>query len=260
MPINFHDEKNRFTYASRDADQTWMRKIDSIVDVTNKKVVDIGCGGGIYTKTLIEMGAAHVTGLDFSEQSLAGARVYCEGLSNVEFVKGNALQTNLTSNQYDVVLERAVTHHIDDLVANFQEINRILKEDGVCIIQDRTPEDCFLPGSDTHIRGFFFDQFPRLKEKEQNRRHTSETVKDAFSEAGFAHVEEHKLWETRKIYNTIEELSQDLLARTGRSLLHELTDEELQQLTAHIENSINVAPNDKINEQDRWTIWIAKKY
>lgn len=55
MAINFHDQRNRQTYATRIADETWKAFIRSTIDVTNKQVADIGCGGGIYTKALLEL-------------------------------------------------------------------------------------------------------------------------------------------------------------------------------------------------------------
>lgn len=143
MPIDFHDEKNRFTYASREADESWVNFIESIVDVKGKEVLDIGCGGGIYSKQFAMMGAKHVTGIDFSLESLRGAKVNCADLHNVSFQKGDALQTGLASDSFDIVLERAVIHHLKDLSANVSEIFRVLRKDGLCIIQDRTPEDCF---------------------------------------------------------------------------------------------------------------------
>ncbi|GIP33337.1 hypothetical protein [Paenibacillus sp. J2TS4] len=62
MPINFHDEQNRQTYAARIADESWVSLIREFVEVSNKRVADIGCGGGIYTKALVEKGASHWSG------------------------------------------------------------------------------------------------------------------------------------------------------------------------------------------------------
>jgi ubiquinone/menaquinone biosynthesis C-methylase UbiE len=257
MSINFHDEKNSKSYASRSADNSWSKKINTIVNLQGKEALDLGCGGGIYTRKLAELGASHVTACDFSEQMLADARVYCEGLENITFHKGDAYNTGLASNQFDVILERAVIHHLNDLKQNFDELYRMLKSGGLCIIQDRTITDCFLPGSTNHIRGYFFECFPKLKDKESARRPTSEEVRDGLQKSGFTNVEEHKLWETRKTYDNIEELKEDLLNRTGRSILHELSDEELKDLIDFIVK--RVEHQDKIIEQDQWSIWIAYK-
>jgi len=56
MPIDFHDEQNKQTYATRNADESWISLIKDTVVVSNTRIADIGCGGGIYTKALIKMG------------------------------------------------------------------------------------------------------------------------------------------------------------------------------------------------------------
>ena len=124
-------------------------------------------------------------------------------------------------------------------------------------MQDRTLEDCLLPGSDTHIRGYFFERYPKLIEKEIARRHENKPILQALLHAGFPGVNEQKLWETRAIYPDLDALSQDLLARTGRSILYELTDEELQDLVSYIRERLR--GQTEIVEQDRWTIWSAVK-
>lgn len=40
---------------------------------------------------------------------------------------------------------------------------------------------------------------------------------------------------TRRSYTNFNELREDLLSRTGRSILHELSDEELADLVAYIQ-------------------------
>jgi 2-polyprenyl-3-methyl-5-hydroxy-6-metoxy-1,4-benzoquinol methylase len=49
MPIDFHAPGNRFSYATRQADPSWRMAISNIVDVKGKRVLDIGCGRGIYS-------------------------------------------------------------------------------------------------------------------------------------------------------------------------------------------------------------------
>ena len=47
----------------------------------------------------------------------------------------------------------------------------------------------------------------------------------------------------------------DLAARTGRSILHELSDPEIEDLIAYIDERVStVGP---IVEKDRWTLWSA---
>jgi len=256
--INFHSEKNRMTYANRLADTTWKQAIEELIPVrVVSKALDIGCGGGTYSKALVDMGIKSVTGVDFSKAILDGARQNCKKYKNISFVYGNALDTNLESDSYDFLLERALIHHIQDLHSCVLEAFRLLKENGVFIVQDRTSEDCLLKGDENHIRGFLFELFPMLTEKEINRRHKSHLVIETLRAAGFKDIEEVKLWETRAIYNNKEELLTDLSQRTGRSILHELDDKELKLLLNHIDQSLS--NETRIVEKDRWTIWKAVK-
>lgn len=255
MPINFHSPHNRNSYTTREADISWSSAIEELIDVRGKNVLDIGCGGGIYSRALAEMGAEQVTGVDFSEEMLHGAAEYCREYDQINFVIGNALNTNLPSGKYDVIVERALIHHIKDLSECFSEAFRLLKAGGTLIVQDRTAEDCLLPGSQMHIRGYFFSYFPRLADKEIARRHSSEDVQNSLKQVGFQQVEERKLWETRRTYSNVNDLRQDLLARTGRSILHDLTDSELLLLVNYIQKQWQGALEEQIIEQDRWSIW-----
>ncbi|RUS43284.1 class I SAM-dependent methyltransferase [Cohnella sp. AR92] len=258
MPINFHDAQNRQTYATRNADESWISLIKDTVDVSNKRIADIGCGGGIYTKALIKMGASHVVGVDFSDEMLKGAANNCKNIQNATFLKGDAYQSNLPANEIDIVLERALIHHLNDLDACFKEAYRIIKDSGVLIVQDRTAKDCLLPGDENHIRGYFFERFPQLIDKEISRRYDSDQVQQALESNGFRLAKTVSHWETRRVYNDYEELKKDLLLRTGRSILHELTDVELQELISFIGEKLNDS-QPPIIEKDSWTVWFAIK-
>ncbi|MEQ2528318.1 class I SAM-dependent methyltransferase [Robertmurraya yapensis] len=258
MGMDFHNLKNSHTYTTRNADTSWINTIKKLVPIKQlTSALDIGCGGGIYSKALADLGVTSVTAVDYSEAILAGARENCKDYHNISFKKGNALQTGLESNHFDFLLERALIHHLDDLSGCFEEAYRLLKNNGYLIIQDRTPEDCLLKGDASHIRGYFFEQFPKLIEKETNRRHQIKKVREMLRDSGFREIQEFKLWETRKVYAHKTKLLEDLRDRTGRSILHELNDIELESLINFIDGQI---PNENtIVEKDRWTIWKAVK-
>ncbi|QQP14479.1 methyltransferase domain-containing protein [Lysinibacillus agricola] len=188
---------------------------------------------------------------------LVGAKENCKQYHHITFKQGNALATGLDDDSFQLVLERALIHHIQDVKDCFQEVYRILEDKGVYIIQDRTPEDCLLKGDDSHIRGYFFERFPKLKEQEVKRRHSSELVVETLKEIGFSEITEVKLLETRNEYEQKEQLLNDLRERTGRSILHELDDTELNDLVNYIDQAI--LTEGSIVEKDRWTIWKAVK-
>ncbi|MES2187276.1 MAG: methyltransferase domain-containing protein [Pseudomonadota bacterium] len=256
MPIDFHAVDNRYTYASRSADPAWADAIRALVDPVGKRVADVGCGGGIYALAWQGLGAAQVTGVDFSAGMVAAARERAAGIEGLRFVQGDAAATGLPAGGCDVVFARALIHHLPAYGACFAEARRLLAPGGLLLVQDRTPEDVNLPGSAEHFRGYFFDRFPRLRAIEAGRRPTPETVSAALQAAGFTGTTRTTLWETRKTYAGFEPLAADLAVRTGRSILHELDDDELQALIGYIRSQLPA--QGPIVEKDRWTLWSAR--
>jgi ubiquinone/menaquinone biosynthesis C-methylase UbiE len=254
MAIDFHSPRNRSTYTGRQADAGWVEAIRRIVDPAGKRVADIGCGGGIYSQAWHALGA-EVVGVDFSEQMVAAAREQAAGLSRISFQQGDAMATGLPAASKNVIFERALIHHLKDYKACFAEARRVLVPGGSLIVQDRTPDDVQLPGSPEHIRGYFFERFPRLLAVELARRPTDAAVRDALQATGFRGVKSVTLWEVRKTHDDWQGLKQDLTKRTGRSILHDLSDQELAELILFIATQL---PSDgPIVEKDRWTVWSA---
>ncbi|MFC7401641.1 class I SAM-dependent methyltransferase [Citricoccus sp. GCM10030269] len=269
MGIDFHHPDNAGAYATRRADDGWRRAIRRIVDPAGLRVVDVGCGGGIYSTALAEMGAASVTGVDSSAQMIADARQRSTeeadrqrdgDAADVVFRQGEAHATGLPDVSADLVLQRALVHHIDDPTPVFAEAGRILAPGGALLVQDRTIEDVVAPASAMHFRGAFFELYPRLAEIEARRRPTRAALDEQLRSAGLTVVGHHHLSERRRSYSTLEELHADLMSRTGRSILHELDDAELRRLADHICAILvdSFRYGEPIHEVDHWTIWHAQ--
>ncbi|WP_277351672.1 methyltransferase domain-containing protein [Paenibacillus aquistagni] len=66
-------------------------------------------------------GAQQVIAMDFSMEMLKGAKEYCNDVDNIIFAQGHAVNTNLDEGEIDVLLERALIHHISDLESCFHK-------------------------------------------------------------------------------------------------------------------------------------------
>jgi SAM-dependent methyltransferase len=252
VAIDFHDAGNRQTYSGRAADESWLEAVTGLISAAGADVVDVGCGGGTYTRAWHDLGAATVTGVDFSEPQLASARKEHGDLPGVDFRFGEAASTGLDRGCADVVFERALIHHVPDLGAVAAEAARLLRPGGVVLVQDRTPDDVAQPGSATHPRGWFFDVFPRLLDVENARRPDLSAMTAALGSAGFGEITAIPLWEVRRRYADRGDYLAEIAQRTGRSILHELTDTELAHLVDELGRRL---PEGPLVEEDRWTLW-----
>ena len=111
--------------------------------VADKKVLDVGCGGGILAEALAQNGA-QVTGIDMAELSLKVAKLHLHEsgldvdyqLSTVEtFAENNAAQ-------FDIVTCLEMLEHVPDPASIIKSASRMLKPDGVLILStlNRNPK------------------------------------------------------------------------------------------------------------------------
>jgi len=103
--------------------------------IKGKKVLDLGCGTGIYTKILKKKGA-RVWGIDISPRMIDIAKKEVKG---VEFRIGSATKLPYKSATFDIVLASLVVHYFGNIDKAFREIRRVLKKDGVFIFSSDNP-------------------------------------------------------------------------------------------------------------------------
>ena len=104
------------------------------VDLSGKRVLDIGCGSGAIACLLAtEYGAEHVTGIDVEDPVCAAARaqVVKAGLEgNVDIVKVDPGPMPFAEGTFDVVFSKDSILHIPDKSAMASEVLRVLKPGG----------------------------------------------------------------------------------------------------------------------------------
>jgi ubiquinone/menaquinone biosynthesis C-methylase UbiE len=101
----------------------------------NKKVLDLGCGSGIFTKTLKSWNA-NVKGCDLSKNLIEIAKKENPELS---FTVCNAEKTPFKKDEFDVVVSGLMLHYLKDLKPVFKEVSRIIKTNGIFIFSMNHP-------------------------------------------------------------------------------------------------------------------------
>lgn len=104
-------------------------------NIKGKKILDLGCGTGIYTKILKKRGAV-VSGIDLSPKMIDIAKHHIKG---VDFRVGSAYRLPYESGTFDMVLASLVIHYFSNLDKAFREIRRVLRKDGIFIFSTDNP-------------------------------------------------------------------------------------------------------------------------
>ena len=105
--------------------------IDTASSLNGKRVVDIGCGGGILSEGMASRGAS-VTGIDLSERPLAVARLHLfeSGLSvDYRQVSAEAL-ANEEPASFDVVTCMEMLEHVPDPASIVMACSKLVRPGG----------------------------------------------------------------------------------------------------------------------------------
>jgi tocopherol O-methyltransferase len=98
------------------------------------RVCDLGCGYGAAAIMWQRDFAAHITGITISEKQYRYAKLAAAGNPRLDFILGNALETDLPSASFDVVTAIESSEHMADKASFFAEAHRLLRPGGRCVI------------------------------------------------------------------------------------------------------------------------------
>lgn len=119
-----------WNWASPAGKKRWERRVKMLTEMITpeKKVLELGCGTGDFTKEIVKTNA-QITSIDISSHLLLIARKEVQA-ANVLFLEENAYQMSFGDNSFDFVVGSSVLHHLDIQKA-ISEIYRVLSPGGM---------------------------------------------------------------------------------------------------------------------------------
>jgi SAM-dependent methyltransferase len=103
-------------------------------NVKNKKILDFGCGTGIYAKILEKKGAK-IKGFDISEEMLKIAR---KNNPRLDLRQGSGYKIPFNE-KFDIVVAALVIDYFDNWDKVFQQVSKVLKKGGVFVFSAGNP-------------------------------------------------------------------------------------------------------------------------
>lgn len=157
-------------------------------DIAGKRVLDAGCGPGVYSEWLLNRGA-EVVAIDSSPRMVALANERTGGRAAVRVADLNAPLTFLEEASFDVVVSPLVLEYVRDWRATFSEFRRVLVPGGSLVVSVTHP---FFDYTYFKSTSYFetervsseWSGFGRQVQMPSYRRSLEETL-NPFAEAGF---------------------------------------------------------------------------
>lgn len=110
-----------------------LKSVAATVNFKNSRVLDVGCGTGLFMSYVIKLGCAEVYGVDGPTDY--ADRAIKRGYKEVRFVNDLCInKLPFENNTFDVVVCKDVFEHLLDPIFSLMEIRRVLKTDGKLLL------------------------------------------------------------------------------------------------------------------------------
>ena len=139
LRLNWIEENVKRGYVSTDSQKT------AEMVLAGKKIVDVGCGGGILSESMARRGA-DVTGIDLGTENLKAAALHAEQSNLNETLRYQHIAIEQLAathaGQFDVVTCMEMLEHVPDPSAIVDACFKLLAPGGVCVLStiNRNPK------------------------------------------------------------------------------------------------------------------------
>ena len=108
-----------------------IKQIQTFTKISQLKILDFGCGNGVYSEKVINFNPSKLTAIDISEEAIEAAKI--KGNNKIDFKVENCENTKFNSDSFDIIYGVGILHHLN-LDRSIKEIERLVKRDGNIIL------------------------------------------------------------------------------------------------------------------------------
>ncbi len=168
----------------------WQRVLELAELTGSERVVDVGCGNGLYLGALERNGhRGLVSGLDFSPGMLPAA---AKRAPTASLMVGDAQRLPFATDSVDVALSMHMLYHVPDRAAAIAELRRVVRPDGRALVV--TNSEQHLAELDDLVAAACAEAGREpIRAMERGMKRFSVETAPALLEASFARVEKHDL-------------------------------------------------------------------
>lgn len=102
--------------------------LDTVV-LRNKRVLDVGCGDGLYTSAIHQqLKPKETIGIDISEEAIKAAKKKYAHIGHLNFLYKNIYELNKKNLSIDCAIVRGVIHHVPDPLKAIKSVSECAPE------------------------------------------------------------------------------------------------------------------------------------
>ncbi|MFH1685689.1 MAG: class I SAM-dependent methyltransferase [Candidatus Micrarchaeota archaeon] len=131
--------------------------LEMVGNIKDKKVLDLGCGEGYFSRKVAELGA-EVTGIDISAElvKIAKEKEKRKSLGIKYHNLSSESLDGIKDSSFDLIVSNMVLHNVKNLEATFAECSRVLKNNGrlIFVIIHPLVDTMKMASFDNDLQGF----------------------------------------------------------------------------------------------------------
>ncbi len=123
----------RISYIKENIINTFNLKNKKDNPLSEIKILDVGCGGGLLSEPLSRLGA-EVFGIDASDNNIKIAKLHAKKSNlNIKYFCSSPERFKI-KNEFDVILNMEIVEHVEDVDFFLKSCSKLLKKNGIMFV------------------------------------------------------------------------------------------------------------------------------